>query len=128
MGFIKNIINKIKNLIRPRLGAGQFEETDNKLENITEKSKQNIQNINSLEVNNIENKEQFLKIYQAYKEGKIKEENLLITDLIDIELMLLEEDKLLKNKIGKEEKNISNQINLIKELNLKKSNLEDLTD
>ncbi len=126
MEFIKTIINKIKNLFRPRLGAGQSSEGENDLDEIIENSKYDCQTINDLETNNIENKEQFFKMYQAYKEGKIKKENLLITDLIDIELMLLEEENILNDKIEKEEKKISEQINFINNLNTQKSNLEKL--
>lgn len=126
MEFIKTIINKIKNLFRPRLGAGKINEAENDLEEIKEEPKQYIQDFNSLEINNIENREQFFKMYQAYKEGKIKEENLLITDLIDIELMLLEEENILNDKIEKEEKKISEQINFINNLNIQKSNIEKL--
>ena len=126
MKFIKMIINKIKNFFRPKLGAGRVNDIENSLEEITEQSKHNFQTLNFLEKNNIENKEQFFKMYQAYKEGKIRAEKLLITDLIDMELMLLEEEKILNDKIEKKEKKISEQINLIKELNVQKSYLEKL--
>ena len=117
MGFIRNIINKIKNFFRPRLVAGQEEIVENKAEN----------NINQSSSVYRENRKEFFRIYKDYKDGKIKEEDLLITDLIDIELMMLEEKSILEEKIEKEEKKIGEQINLIKELNYKKSNLEKIT-
>ena len=48
-------------------------------------------------------------MYQAYKDGKIKKEHLLITDLIDIELMMMQEEIELDEKIHYEEENIRNQ-------------------
>ena len=66
---------------------------------------------------NVTDKERFFRMYSDYKLGKINEDYLTITDLIDLELMLLEEEKILNNKILEEQEIIEKQEKQIYNLN-----------
>lgn len=66
---------------------------------------------------NVTDKERFFRMYSDYKLGKINEDYLTITDLIDLELMLLEEENILNNKILEEQEIIEKQEKQIYNLN-----------
>lgn len=115
MEFITKIINKIKNFINLKFNKQQKMLPSGFEEEIVdfEDSK-----------SDTHSKEEFFRIYQAYKNGQIKKEHLLITDLIDIELMMMEEKTLLDKKIISEKQNVKQQKNQLDNLMKQKIDLE----
>jgi len=107
MEFFKKILNKLRNLFK-------------KQKLLTNGGSNCIDDLDT----DTRTKEEFFRIYKAYQAGKIKKEHLLITDLIDIELMMMEEEALLDNNIINEQENIEKQNIEIKTLLNKKIELE----
>lgn len=116
MEFITKIINKIRNFINIKFNKQQ------KMLPIGYEAEKNVDFEDAK--SDTHNKEEFFRIYQAYKKGQIKKEHLLITDLIDIELMMMEENALLAKKIINERENIKQQKDKLDILRKQKSELE----
>lgn len=68
------------------------------------------------EVINESEKKEFFRVYQAYKDGKINPDKILITDLIKIEMMMEEESMMLKRKIENTHNEIERQNEILKNL------------
>ena len=135
MYFIKKLIEKIRSIFRWNflskqglLPEGCNQENIKHINNVTIKNDiQKIENSTDMAneiTQNEKYKSDFFRMYQAFKDGKIKKENLLITDLIDIELMMMTEKELLKEQISYEEEEIKLQEIKLKELIRKNNNLE----
>lgn len=115
MKILNKLINWIKSICKKNsqklLNVGQKE---NLLEIIQEendcKTEENIfENINLEYYKSIRDKEEFFRMYNEYKAGRIKEEDLLIEDLIDLQIMLVNESNIMKENIDLAEINIREQ-------------------
>lgn len=108
MEFIKRIITRIICFVKKNNIKLLLESKDESvyLENYMyeESSKIDTKNIDYLD-----RKQDFFETYQKFKDGKIKPENILITDLIDFEVMMLQEQMILEENLEKEKQIIKNQ-------------------
>ena len=110
MEFIRKIINRIicfikKNntkLLPEAEAKNEFVYFENDI--CEESSKIDTRNIDYLD-----KKQEFLETYQKFKDGKIKPEHILITDLIDFEVMMIQEQMILEEKVEKEKQVIKSQ-------------------
>lgn len=128
MNIIKKIINKIKRYFQKKQIANnrRYEleaPKDNPIciDNITSKitctPKCNIvDNFLSDSGSTAEEKSNFFKMYEAYKQRKIMPENMLITDLINVELIMQHELELLNSEAEIRKNNIKSQEETIKKL------------
>ena len=115
MEFIKKIINKIKTFFKNRTQKLLVEINENKddidfknetIEIDSEEILDEFTQIDMINIDYLDRKKEFFETYQKFKDGKIKKEHLLITDLIDFEMMMLQEENILKAKIEKESNKI----------------------
>ncbi len=142
------LFEKIVNFIKRLLGRNLLNETkylldnsENESENSIEFIKENIENDIDLEKNisdeliddskqiyfdneDFNAKKDFFEMYEAYKTGKINPENMLITDLIQIELMMQEEMTVLDREIAIVETDLKVQELAIAELEKEKRELK----
>lgn len=137
MEFFKKIVNKIQtfltNIFKPQklLNVPSSEQIDS-----SSKEETLVDSSNNSIINNITQpqeelsprekaKKEFLQIYQAYKDGNVKKEHLLITDLINIQILMLDEINALNQKIILQKQENGIKENELKQLLYKKSLLEE---
>lgn len=70
-------------------------------------------------------KSSFFKMYEAYKKGKIKPENMLITDLINMEIFMQHELELLNTQVKLKSDEVNNQEETLKKLIEEENELEE---
>ena len=138
MELIKKIIKKLlvflKNRNQKLLGASQEVEKDNdlQLELINEENEdeiiEEISSYDSIGIDYSNRKKDFFETYKKFKEGKIKRENLIVTDLIDYEIMMMQEEFMLNKKISNQNECIEKQKETIKKLNTKMKSLDKILD
>ncbi len=138
MEFIKRVLNKFFSIFKSNdnlLPEGEIvNENIPIIENINEINDKSLKEQSTTEDETVYNeeiiipskytKEQFFTMYNNYKEGKIDKKYLLVTDLIAIELMLQKESEEYDKRIGKEQSIVNTQLSKLRELETKKSTLE----
>lgn len=98
MNKIKEIIDKIKNTF-----SKLFKKKEKLL--ICDVKEEIIEDTKEFE---IEEKEEFLEIYENVKNGLIPLESLLISDLIKVQTMLIEEGQIYDEKINERKSELAN--------------------
>ena len=112
--IIKNFLNKIKELFR-KIFTKEEKYLLNEKNSNESNSNENVSNENKVKDSNIRKKreqyenekERILKIYANLKSGKIQADDLLITDLIQVTILLRNEKSLYAEKISEQEQKLN---------------------
>ena len=112
--IIKNFLNKIKELFRKILNKEEKyllneknSDESNSNENVSNENKVKDSNIRKKREQYEVEKERILKIYANLKNGKIQADDLLITDLIQVTILLRNEKSLYAEKISEQEQKLN---------------------
>ena len=112
--IIKKFLNKIKELFR-KIFTKEEKYLLNEKNSNESHSNENVSNENKVKDSNIRKKreqyenekERILKIYANLKSGKIQADDLLITDLIQVTILLRNEKSLYAEKISEQEQKLN---------------------
>ena len=112
--IIENFLNKIKELFR-KIFTKEEKYLLNEKNSNESNSNENVSNENKVKDSNIRKKreqyevekERILKIYANLKSGKIQADDLLITDLIQVTILLRNEKSLYAEKISEQEQKLN---------------------
>ena len=112
--IIKNFFSKIKELFR-KIFTKEEKYLLNEKNSNESNSNENVSNENKVKDSNIRKKreqyenekERILKIYANLKSGKIQADDLLITDLIQVTILLRNEKSLYAEKIAEQEQKLN---------------------
>ena len=112
--IIKNFFSKIKELFR-KIFTKEEKYLLNEKNSNESNSNENVSNENKVKDSNIRKKreqyenekERILKIYANIKSGKIQADDLLITDLIQVTILLRNEKSLYAEKIAEQEQKLN---------------------
>lgn len=112
--IIKNFFSKIKELFR-KIFTKEEKYLLNEKNSNESNSNENVSNENKVKDSNIRKKreqyenekERILKIYANLKSGKIQADDLLITDLIQVTILLRNEKSLYAEKISEQEQKLN---------------------
>lgn len=107
--IIKNFLNKIKELFRKIFTKEEKYLLNEKNSNESNSNENKVKDSNirkKREQYEVE-KERILKIYANLKSGKIQAEDLLITDLIQVTILLRNEKALYAEKISEQEQKVN---------------------
>ena len=112
--IIKNLFSKIKELFR-KIFTKEEKYLLNEKNSNESNSNENVSNENKVKDSNIRKKreqyevekERILKIYANLKNGKIQADDLLITDLIQVTILLRNEKSLYAEKISEQEQKLN---------------------
>lgn len=117
MNIFKKIINKIKSFFqRKQLGSSTMYRLEEPRDNYEVDRAIEIEKLTISEEASSDDKKVFFDMYEAYKNKKIDPNNMLITDLIKVSLMLSHEQSILNKEIENMETIVKLQENKLQKL------------